>query len=386
MSYRPLFIFGLARSGTNLLARMLDGHPQVAVGLDPLLPLFSGLRNALIAAHAPGPVRQGFSPAAPFQDYYFHPDGPALLDTILCATTADLPVAAGARANLRKRIVDRAALESPTLGAAMAKLDGATYSALLAQGINIVAQTKPGASWAGSKEVWVLEFVPLLASIFPDARFYAVERDPRAIVASLLAMAAMDPTQAAHAPSYMRHWRKQVALTRRFEKTPELAGRFRAVSYELLATEPERGARELCVELGLSFSPQMLGLSAAGWLGNSSYGQQGGDVYLTSMERWRQTLPRRVVEAVDFHCGPEMALTPYRPASEPVPAGVLGYIEESGRVPGSWRSDSSDALADFGGELVRHAMLADGGVADGPLARRCFLFADTFDAIRRAAK
>lgn len=386
MSYRPLFIFGLARSGTNLLARMLDGHPQVAVGLDPLLPLFSGLRNALIAAHAPGPVRLGFSPAAPFQDYYFHSDGPALLDTILCATTADLPVSAGELANLRKQVADRAVLESPTLGASMAKLDGASYAALLAQGIDIVAQTKPGVSWAGSKEVWVLEFVPLLASIFPDARFYAIERDPRAIVSSLLAMAANDPSQAAHAPSYMRHWRKQVALTRRFEKAPELASRFRTVSYEHLAAAPEQGARELCAELELAFSPLMLELSADGWEGNSSYEQQGRDVYSGSMERWRQTLPQRVVEAVDFHCGPEMALTPYRPASEPVPAGVLGYVEESGRAPGSWRSDSGDALSDFGGELARHALLAGGGAADGPLVRRCFLFADTFDAIRRASK
>ncbi len=224
----------------------------------------------------------------------------------------------------------------------------------------------------------------MLVRLFPDARFLAVERDPRAIVSSLLAMATQYPTQAAHAPSYLRHWRKQVALTRRFELDPALAERFRSISFERLATEPEIEARRLCDELGIDFKPEMLRLSADGWKGNSSYNHGGCDIYSDTVDRWRQILPKPMVQVADFLCGPEMALTPYHPVGEVKLDIVLAYLIEAGLKPGSWRSDRGDPLADFGGELVRHALLETREVRVEDLAERCFLFADTLGAIRQA--
>lgn len=381
MAYRPLFVFGVARSGTNLLARMLDRHPAVTVALDPFLPLFSALRNALVATQAPAALRQRFSPAAPFQDYYFDADGPTLLDLMLAAQ-AGVALDQGGLPALREQAAARAALESPELGMLMSKLAGKDYGQLLRSGLDIVAGLKPGVRWAGSKEVWVLEFVPLLARLFPDAHFLALERDPRAIVASLLGMAAKDPTQAAHAPSYLRHWRKQVALTHRFEHDPLLVGRFRKLSFERLATAPEEQARMLCTDLGLEFTPEMLRLSADGWKGNSSFDHGGKDIHAETVDRWRQTLPPAVVETADYLCGPEMHLTPYRPAGTPDPGVVLSSLREAGRTAGSWRSDSDDLLQDFGGEMVRQSILASNRLPDDTLIRRCYLFTETLDGIR----
>jgi len=382
MAYRPIFIFGLARSGTNLLARMLDRHPSVAVALDPLMPLFRSLRNATVAAHAPDSTRQRFSPASPFQDYYFDPDGPALLDLMLEAP-ADLPFRQGELAELRGKVATRAALESPTLGARLEGLGGCSYGALFRNALDIIAGMKPGAAWVGSKEVWAFEFLPFLARAFPDARLYVLERDPRAIVASLLAMAEKDRTQAAHPPSYLRHWRKQVALVRHFETDAALSGRVRRLSFEQLATAPEEEARRLCHELEIEYGPEMLHLSADGWMGNSSYQHGGKDVYAETINRWRQVLPESVVQAADYLCGPEMALTPYQAATTPEPATVLSYLHEAAAQSGSWRSDSGDLLTDFSGEMVRQVLAAATEVPDEALARRCFLFHDTLDAIRR---
>jgi hypothetical protein len=381
MAYRPLFIFGLARSGTNLLARMLDRNPAVSVALDPLMPLFRSLRNAMVAAHAPDSTRQRFSQASPFQDYYFDPDGAILLDLMLEAP-ADLPFSQGELAELRGKVAARAALESPPLGARMEGLAGSSYGSLFRNALGIIANMKPAAEWVGSKEVWALEFLPFLARAFPDARFYVLERDPRAIVASLLAMAESDPTQAAHPPSYLRHWRKQVALVRRFETDASLSGRVRCLSFEQLATAPQAEAQTLCQELGISYSADMLRLSVDGWMGNSSFQHGGQDVYAETIERWRQTLPDPVVQASDYFCGPEMALTRYRPASTPDPATVLTYLQQAAAEPGSWRSDGGDLLADFGGEMVRQTLVASTGVPDEDLVRRCFLFHDTLEPIR----
>lgn len=382
MAYRPVFIFGLARSGTNLLARMLDRHPSVAVALDPLMPLFRSLRNAMVAAHAPGPTRQRFSPASPFQDYYFDPDGAVLLDLMLEAP-ADLPFKQDELVELRVRIATRAALESPALGAQLDGLAGNSYGALLHSAFDIIAGMKPGAAWVGSKEVWALEFLPFLARVFPDARFYVLERDPRAIVASLLAMAEKDPTQAAHPPSYLRHWRKQVALVRHFETDAALSGRVRRLSFEQLATAPEDEARRLCHELEIDYNPEMLHLSADGWMGNSSFCHGGKDVYAETIDHWRQVLPESVVQAADYLCGPEMAMTPYRAATTSAPAKVLAYLQEAGTRPGSWRSDSDDLLLDFGGEMVRWVIANAAEPFDANLVRRCFLFPDTLRAIRK---
>jgi hypothetical protein len=384
VAFRPIFVLGLARSGTNLLARMLDRHPEIAVALDPLLPLFRELRNAIVAAHAPADVGARFDPSAPFQDYYFASDGPALHDCVLNGTVA-LPIRSEDAARLRESVVTRAALESRELAARMDALTGADFRSLLRGALDIVAATKPGAAWVGSKEVWIFEFVPLLARAFPEARFYAIERDPRAIVASLVAMADRDPTQAAHPPSYMRHWRKSIALARRFAADPSLSERFRAVSYELLVSDPAAEAGRICAELGVEFSPTMLELSAEGWAGNSSYAHADRDVYASSTERWRRALAPEIVRTADFLCGPEMALTEYSiEAPTPLDETVLGYLDRAGRKPGSWRSDSGDSVLDLGGELLRHALLDLGGAVDARLVRRCFLFAETFEAIQRA--
>lgn len=381
MAYRPIFIFGLARSGTNLLARMLDRHPAVSVALDPLMPLFRSLRNAMVAARAPESIRQRFSSASPFQDYYFDPDGAILLDLMLAAQ-ADLPFNQGDLAELRGKVVARATLESPALGARLNGLAGSSYGDLFHSALDIIAGMKAGAAWVGSKEVWALEFVPFLARVFANAHFFVLERDPRAIVASLLAMAEKDPTQAAHPPSYLRHWRKQMALVRRFETDSALSGRVCRLSFERLATTPEPEARRLCQELGIDYAPEMLHLSADGWMGNSSFCHGGKDVYAETIDRWRQVLPESVVQTADYLCGPEMAMTPYRAATTPKPATVLGYLQKAAAHPGSWRSDSGDLLVDFGGEMVRQVMFGTNEVPDELLVRRCFLFRDTLDAIR----
>lgn len=383
MSYRPIFVLGLARSGTNLLARMLDRHPKICLALDPLMPLFRSLRNAVMQACAPEDVRRRFKSESPFQDFYFDAHGPAALDTLLQGN-ADLPVAAPELSRLQAAVEERAALESPELGKRLRAMNGRTYGELLESALEIVGSTKPGAAWVGCKEVWVFDFVPLLARALPEARFYAIERDPRAILASLLAMAQRDASQAAHPPSYMRHWRKSIALSRMFELDPRLRSKFRTISYEALVAEPAPEARRICADVELDYVPDMLSLSAEGWAGNSSF-DEGKDVYASSTERWRKSLAADVRRAADCLCAPEMTLTRYRPDSTEGPArDVEQYLRRAESAPASWRSSSGNPAADFAGEVMRHELLRNPGQADPSDIRRCFLFSETFTAIRKA--
>ncbi len=382
MNFRPIFVIGVARSGTNLLARMLDRHAKVAIALDPLMPVFRALRNAVTLKTAPKAVRQRFDPASPFQDFYFNPDGPALADAVL-GGSAELVLGAAALPALRAAVQERAALESADLAERLGALEGRTYRDLLQNTLEIIHETRPGALWVGCKEVWIFDFIPLLARAFPEARFYAIERDPRGVVASLLAMAKRDASQAAHVPSYLRHWRKSVALSMLFESDPALQARFRRLNYEALVADPQREATRICGELSVAFDARMLELSADGWKGNSSY-EPAADVYASSSDRWRAVLPRDVVATADFLSAPEMVLTPYRASHVSSPQRtVLPYLREADASAFSWTSSSGDAEADFRGELMRYTLL-EGTDASTSAMRLSFLFPQTLAAIQAA--
>ena len=380
---RHFFVFGVARSGTNLLARMIDRHPSAVCALDPALPYFKSLRNRIIATHAPEPVRRLFAPDAPFQDYYFLNHGPALLDLLL-KSDGRLALPEPEQAGLRAAIVQRAALESRTLAESLKRATGEDYKGFLDDILRIIAGTRDEAVWSGAKEVWVIDFLPLLSRMYPDARFFVIERDPRAVVASLLAMAEKDASQAAHFISYARHWRKAVTLSRQFESESGLRDRIQFVSYERLVHHPAEVAAEVCAHLGLPYRPEMLEVSAAGWPGNSSYGDNRG-IYGQSLERWRKTLSAAIVNTVEFLCAPEMALTEYQ-----APPGGFGRltpeIETTFRNAATnqtgWKSDSGHVPFDVGGELLRYEVLKSAADYEDAVLRECFLTSRAFQTIR----
>jgi hypothetical protein len=130
----------------------------------------------------------------------------------------------------------------------------------------------------------------------------------------------------------------------------------------------------------------MLTLSAEGWSGNSSYAE-GKDVYASSAERWRKSFPADVHRTADYLCGPEMALTPYRPDFGGGPGReVEDYLRRADAAPASWRSSSGDPAADISGERMRHELLRKEAQADTAQIRRCFLLNETFSAICQARR
>jgi hypothetical protein len=390
MTSQPLFIFGIARSGTNLLARMLGAHPAIEIALDPFMPLFKTVRNASIAHDAPDELRRGFDPMLPFQDGYQAPRGYKLLDLLLAADLA-APIALADLPALRAAIAGRAELEAPDIAARASEIGGGTCRDLVASALEIVASCRANATtrWIGIKEVWVLDFLPALARAFPAARFLAIERDPRAVIASLAALAERDRSQHAHAISYLRHWRKNVVLARRFAADPGLADRFRLVRYEDLAARPREAARALAGFLGLPFDPRMLAPAApendsGAWRGNSSYDDAVPGISDAPIARWRDRLPAPTTRAVEFFCAPEMMLAHYPPISaDPLTASneIAAYVARADADPGSWRSDCGDAAAEMSFEELRHSLLFRPDPAtEIDLIRRCFLFEPAYRA------
>ncbi len=377
---RPFFIFGVARSGTNLVARMLDEHPHATVALDPLLPLFRAWRNQAIAQSSPS-LKHEWSPQSPLQDYYFAEDGAAFLDSVLSADdTAIVPE--DLLEALLPAVEARAALESPGLAEAFAKWRGGTWRELLADSLRLICEaaerTGKHIQAVGIKEVWTIEFLRALSRAVPEARFIILHRDPRGVVASQMAMAKKDPTQAAHSISYMRHWRKHAALGKMFARDAALAEKVLEVRYEDILKSPMENTEQLAAFVGLNFHPSMLQPGKEhGWESNSSFSSASGGVDAQAADRWREKLPAHVIAAIEFHCGIEMHTLGYKPMrTDPgrLDADVLCGIDEAHASPGKWRSDSDDEEADLAWECLRW-QLASSASPPVPqnLFKRCFL-------------
>lgn len=374
----PLFVTGIARGGTTLVARILDAATGVGVASDPYLPLYRLLRTALVrTAGLPA------DPATPFEDYYFTDERIARLDAVqqgdlACAIDpGELEVALNA-------VAQRVRLEAPELEPLVERIGGATGREVFDSALAGVAEVSGAERFAGTKEVWTIEFVAPLARAHPDARFVLVLRDPRGVLASLAALAAKDPSQAAHPLSYARHWRKAVAFAERYRGLADVSQRLHVIRYEDLVRTPEREVRALCGFLDLPYDDSMI---TPAWAGNSSFGELAG-IDPAPAEKWRTELDPGALAMAELVCGPEMELAGYEPAAEaPSADAALAHLAESDGWEVSWRSDLGDPALDHERELERRSLL-HARDPDPAEVRRDFLFSELYEALpaRQAAR
>lgn len=106
--------------------------------------------------------------------------------------------------------------------------------------------------WGDKTPIYVLS-IPLLSTLFPDARFVHVIRDGRDVALSYLAV----PWGPSSVWAAARKWRRDVSTGRRYgEALP--ADRYHEVRYTDIVEDPERSLREICGFANLPFDGAML--------------------------------------------------------------------------------------------------------------------------------
>ncbi len=209
-----VFIVGCPRSGTTLLRLMLDNHPSLAIPdeshfivelHDPGRPTASGQLTEEILERVFGHER--------FERWKFNP----------------------------AQVRQMAAITRPP-----------TYSEVIATvfGAYAAAQGKP--RW-GDKSPPYVKHIPLLAELFPRARFIHIIRDGREVATSLAAHEWGPPTPVEGASV----WQRQVRAGRRAGRQLP-ADRYLELRLENLIAEPERVLRGACDFLDEPFAPEML--------------------------------------------------------------------------------------------------------------------------------
>lgn len=367
----------------------MSAHPDVMLARHPFLPVFRSLRNAVVSNLDDDEVRTAVPAAAPLQDCYFSGPKLRLLDAQL-GGSLDLEFDDDEWPALLRAATGRCSLESPDLAPHLGRLRAGTYREMVEQALALVGDARGVASrrWVGFGEPWILDFAPMLARAFPDARFLVLLRDPRAVVASMKGIARTHPDEVVNTVSYGRHWRKYVALLTHLADDPAIAGRLRAIRYEDLLQDPERVMTEVCRFLAVDPDPQMLDArsyvdwgTGGAWSGNSSFGTEAGVLDRTAAERWRRTLAPDVANLVEWLCGPDMRLAGYEPDGGVAAGDALATLADESPRYSNWRSDLGDPLADGGAELVRRALLDPSVSVGADLIRQCFLFPEVRDRL-----
>ena len=145
----PLIVLGVRRSGTTLLRSMLDSHPQVAV---PPETYFVTRLAAKASTYEPWDI-----------------DG---LDRFM----SDLTGTGGFR---------RMELDARDLMAHLRSRDPGGYSAAIRATFELYAARQSKTRYADKTPAYVLS-IPLLASLFPEARFIHIVRDGRDVALSFV--------------------------------------------------------------------------------------------------------------------------------------------------------------------------------------------------------
>jgi hypothetical protein len=221
-----LFIVGAARSGTTLLQRMMDSHPDVAVVNETYwIPR--------PADECAGLTREGFVT-------------PALIPLLLQAPKF-------ARMNVSPQDLDRLLVSNAPI----------KYANFVSGIFDLYAQ-REGKTLAGDKSPGYARKIEKLGKLWPTARFIHLIRDGRDVYLSMASWSKGERV-VGRFPTWSRDsavatalwWRWTVKLARDGGQSLS-EGLYREVRYESLVADPEQGCRSLCTFLGIPYDEAML--------------------------------------------------------------------------------------------------------------------------------
>jgi len=264
----PIFVVGVARSGTTLLSAMLSAHSRLDCG-----------------------------PESRFFARYRHLDKRARR-RILDAATWPRP-AVDFIASLRNQghpITELFGLTLPEIGAYLA--DREPSPAAMLESLTVLHARRAGKSRWMEKTPRHLLMTDTLRQLWPEAYIVRIVRDPRDVALSLAGMPFARDSVVGNLVRVDHDYR---ASRERIESDP----RAMTLRYEDLVTEPERELRRVCEFIGEAYEPGML--DSRGTAGNVAAEHEwwkasvSGPLQTSSMGRWHEQMSADAVRFAALH-------------------------------------------------------------------------------------
>lgn len=386
--YHPLFSCGTTRGGTTFFTRVLSVNESIKVASDPYLPIFRSLRTAIMRKK----INSDFDPDQPLDDYYFSSEKIRMMKAIQ-TSDLDLPITKEELDTIRTQLSARMNLAAKELLPFLPALNGSTYFKLFQNGLRLLekAYDISSAKWVGFNDNWIIEFFPLLARAFPKAKFIVIVRDPRAAMASSIALRNRDPQLVPLMYSFAHCWRKHAAFAIMLMQNPLFKSRLFVFRYEDLATDPENIVKKLCQFLKIEYDGSMLNtekfrpIIGDKWNTYSNFNFSKSGIYMDSVARWKNYLEKGTIEFIEFVCEPEMKLFGYDtvdykgglPSSD-----IMRFLLKDDKVAQGWRCKHESWDIEHSYELFRkQACKIEKELLTPIMIENNFLFKEVLEAI-----
>ena len=157
------------------------------------------------------------------------------------------------------------------------------------------------------------DHVPAIFLHFPHAKLLVTIRDPRAILATQIALEETRKTERFSVYYVIAHWRTAAKLALRV-RDGEVSGL--VVPFEQLVTDPSMSMQKVCDYLQIAFDPEIvLKPTKVGqlWSGNSAAAVDFSEISAEPAARWQRELSQDEIGWVEWHCRDLMPEFGYEP-------------------------------------------------------------------------
>ena len=225
-----VFVFGLYRSGTTLVSRLLNGDTRFASASDPIRPFFNAYTNFLRSQIGEDtclfePTNEGFK------------DNPEYYSTLLSSRFEE-PIDYFTTDQVINQIISQTRSYSPVFSefiqSNVSSFSPHSWNDILHYLIDSLSfcYAESNESALAVKEVWTLEAAYPLIQTFKDrVKIVVVLRDPADIFASSKAKAGNYPLL-----YLVRHWRKNIAIAQHLKSL--YPSQVYLLKYEDLCNDP----------------------------------------------------------------------------------------------------------------------------------------------------
>lgn len=291
---KHLFITGAARSGTTLLASILDAHPSLRIYSQPFPLLFVRSKERF---HDAISYTGEQMPLANYGgDHEYLPDDVTqFLETDIIDT------------NVLSDVFDASKRYSGTKSKIQFGPDtikNGTFFDIYSQLLNPSKQNAQ-VTHSGSKEILCEEFIPYFLT--SGIKSICIIRDPRDVMTSMNHGSGKSFTGDYRPTLFNIHnWRKSVYFSLHYKDHPD----FLFLKYEDIVTETTRETERISHFLELGQFPTTDFDGDKTWSSNSSFGSYT-TISDSSINRYKKTLPPQVQAYIEATCYAEMKYLGY---------------------------------------------------------------------------
>lgn len=180
---------------------------------------------------------------------------------------------------------------------------------------------------AGEKSPGHIHEIPLLAKLYPQAKFVCVLRDPRAVVRSEWETSWGSRSWG----RIVARWNRVVDRHQQLLADPAISPRYLAIRYEDLVLSPTDCLQRVCAHLGEDFAPEMLQFQRRA---TADQGFAANEIWKHNTlaplnphraDAWKSALRRTEIDAIERCVEPRLALLHYAPHEQRSP----GFVESA---------------------------------------------------------